>query len=602
MAQTQAIESLKQEINTAPSDNYKLQAIFALCKKKQSIPTDTLYRYVAIAKALSIKKNNTHDVILCDYYIMNYLIKLGLDDSCVAICNKYINQLSGNNSEKELYFDFLNYKGFFFVRATKYKEALAIYYKMLSEAESVRDTLNEGGAQTGIGWVYMEMNQNREALQWFFKVIQTTGNNLNKYGSYYSVLYSDIASIYNNSGKNDSAEFYINKAIVLARKYENLRYEANSLAIEAEIFSDLKKDGAAESALLEAINIRKQIGDPFYVISDMTTLALFYNHTGRQEKGIAVCKEGIQMANQYGLSSKLLILYDALASNYQTGGNLVKYGETLKQIINLKDSVYQKNSADALAELQTKYDVQKQQNIIIQQKLDLITKNYFIYGSFTLLLLALIISYLIFRDYRRRQKMKMEKMLMEEKRLSIRAVSSAEEKERRRIAADLHDNMGAYASAITANVDDMLYQKENMNVASLQILKKNASEIMINLRDTIWALNKDEISITGVSDRFKTYLQKIISSYPDVAIEFNENIKNNIMLTPPRALHIFLILQEAVTNALKHSDAQIIEIDFYSTDQINISIKDNGKGIDFTAIKNNGNGLVNINSRAREAG
>ncbi len=602
IAQTKAIDSLKLEINTASNDDYKLEAIFALLKKKQSIPTDTLYRYASMAKALSIYKRNTHDVILCDYYLINYLIKLGLDDSCMIICDRYIHQLSKNKNESDLYFDFLNFKGFFFVRETKYKEALSIYYKMLSEAEVLHDTLNEGGAQTGIGWVYMEMDQNREALNWFFKVIQTTTNNGAKYGNYYSTIYSNIASIYNNLNKNDSAEFYITKAIDLARKNDNLRYLANSLAIHADILSDLKRDGAAELALLEAINIRKQIGDPFYIVSDMTTLAIFYNHTGRQEKGIAVCEDGIKMANKYGLSAKLLILYDALAANYESAGNFSKYGETLKQIIAIKDSVYQKNSANALAELRTKYNVEKQQNIIIQQKFDLVTKNYFIYGSFALLVLAIIISYLIFRDYRRRQKMKLEKLLSEEKQLSILAISSAEEKERRRIAADLHDNMGAYASAITANVDDMLYQKENMNVGSLQILKNNAAEIMTNLRDTIWALNKDEISITGISDRFKIYLQKISSSYPDIAIEFNENIKHDAMLPPVRALHVFRILQEAVTNALKHSNAQTIEISLYSDAQISISIKDNGKGIDFAAIKNTGNGLINIKSRAREAG
>lgn len=74
------------------------------------------------------------------------------------------------------------------------------------------------------------------------------------------------------------------------------------------------------------------------------------------------------------------------------------------------------------------------------------------------------------------------------------------------------------------------------------------------------------------------------------------------MLSPVHALHIFRILQEAVTNSLKHSNAQAIEISMCSDTQINISIKDNGRGIDFAAIKNTGNGLINIHSRAREAG
>lgn len=123
-------------------------------------------------------------------------------------------------------------------------------------------------------------------------------------------------------------------------------------------------------------------------------------------------------------------------------------------------------------------------------------------------------------------------MQEEEKQLAARAIMSAEENERKRIAADLHDNMGAYASAISANVDDLIMAGGKADNTILRSMKNNAAEIMANLRDTIWVLNKDFILITGISDRFKTYIQKFRDSYPGVLIEIKENITDNLSLSP----------------------------------------------------------------------
>ena len=69
-----------------------------------------------------------------------------------------------------------------------------------------------------------------------------------------------------------------------------------------------------------------------------------------------------------------------------------------------------------------------------------------------------------------------------------------------------------------------------------------------------------------------------------------------------QALNIFRILQEAFTNALKHSGASLINIFFESDSRLYIAIKDNGTGINDTNYLNNGNGIKNMKSRASESG
>jgi len=601
--QTHAIDSLKNQINKAGNISGKLKVIFALCTKRHSLSTDTLCKYASIAKTLSAAENNRHDMILADYYYVNYLIKKGQIDSALSVCDTYVPELKNNSDENQQYLSFIGTKIGLLIKLNRYKESFATCYLLLNESEKSRDTVSGLLALNDLGWINMEMDQNQEAIGFLKTALQNpAAHNTEKYGEYLSFIYSNIAAAYSSIDKNDSAEYFINKAIVLARKFENLTSLANSLAIKAGIMSATNRNKQAEDELIEVVNIRKQIGDPFFIVSDMNQLAVYYYHNNQPQKGVAISQEGIDMAVKNNLDSKLPLLYDGLAQNYYVAGNYKMYGETLKKIITLKDSLYKKNSAEALADIQGKYEVQKKENIIVTQHLDLVKKNYLLFGSLLLFVLITASATLLFRIYRKKQKMKVSFMMAEEKRLSHEAVIHAEEKERKRIAADLHDNMGAYATAIIANVDDIVVSKKNDAEPALFNLKINAIELMSNLRDTIWASYKEKIFLTGISDRFKSYIKKIMSAYPNVHIEVSERINNDISFSAIQALNIFRILQEACTNALKHSGANMIEVLFESNGTLKLCVKDNGQGITDCNYINNGNGIKNMKLRASESG
>ena len=192
--------------------------------------------------------------------------------------------------------------------------------------------------------------------------------------------------------------------------------------------------------------------------------------------------------------------------------------------------------------------------------------------------------------YQRRYKAKLQTLRIRQQVLA----------ERERISRDLHDNIGAYASAISANVDDIIYQFNASDHAILQRLKDSAREIIVQLRDSIWALNKENQTVIMLSDRIKNYVQKLQPTYPDIAFDVDENIEQNITLASITALHVLRIVQEAVHNAIKHSGCSGIRISISSCSPLIISITDNGSGMPDAPVY--GEGLKNMQARAIEVG
>lgn len=195
-------------------------------------------------------------------------------------------------------------------------------------------------------------------------------------------------------------------------------------------------------------------------------------------------------------------------------------------------------------------------------------------------------------------------MQQQEKRGSEIAVAEAEEAERKRIAADLHDSLGAYAASIASNIDRIYFSEtENGNLIALKELRNNSQSIVAQLGDTIWALKKDALSLTAISDRLKIFIQKIQTSYPNIVIDVFENITVDPLLPPSQAFHLFQIVKEAVNNALRHSHCKTIILTIVGDQNWKVSISDNGRGmLHSVTTTEGGNGVINMKSRAREAG
>lgn len=610
--QTTTIDSLKLAYQKSADPETRLNNILALCEYHQSIQKDSLYQYAITAARLAKKTNDKIYNGRAAIILINTYLRLGRVDSAEILVNTNLPLFTVKDPEtRPIYFALSSLQVDCFGEKTNYEDAVAALYKIIDQAERYKDLPVMAKNMSTLGVINYNLNHVPEAFTWYFKGLA----NCKEGPSFYSpaaVLYINLAETYRWVEKTDSAIYCINKAIPLCEKAGNLFYLANALRVKAGIYKTQKKYELAEKTMLECIAIRQKTEGVLPLSNEMLALASIYMNWGKPDKAIYELTTALALSDSLYSSSKKkaaggeadilkISCYTTLARCYKLKNDEKNYAATLEKIIAAKDAFYEANSANALAELQTKYELQKKESTIIRQKLDITQKNYLFYGSLILAVFILIVLWLLFKNYRRKQRVKMEFALQEEKRIATQSIIDAEEQERKRIAADLHDNIGAYASAIRADVENITTKGVENNTLSLQNLEQHSLEIINSLRDTIWVLNKENITITGISDRIKNYIGKLQPTYTHIQFHIEENIKNDLRINSQNALNIFRIMQEAIHNALRHSRAQNIYINIISLEKLILKIADDGKGMEKNS-SNSGNGLLNMKVRSKEIG
>jgi len=167
----------------------------------------------------------------------------------------------------------------------------------------------------------------------------------------------------------------------------------------------------------------------------------------------------------------------------------------------------------------------------------------------------------------------------------------------------LHDSLGAYAASIASNIQQLEELPGSKTNGVLSELRSNSQAIVSQLSDTIWVLKKNALLLTSLSDRLKVFIQKLGPSYSSVNIDVWESITTDYLLPSAQAFHLFQIIKEAISNALKHSNCTQIIVKIEANDGWKVSVTDNGKGMPVEKLLAEvGNGLTNMKARSKESG
>jgi signal transduction histidine kinase len=176
--------------------------------------------------------------------------------------------------------------------------------------------------------------------------------------------------------------------------------------------------------------------------------------------------------------------------------------------------------------------------------------------------------------------------------------------ERLRISQELHDEVGATLSGIAMYSHLAKEQIKNVQTGaienSLNIIQSNASEMVNKLNDIVWLINPGQDSLQKLMQRLEDYAVQI-AAVKNIRVKSNLNghFAKNILSAETRR-NIYLLFKEAINNAVKYSNATLLELNVQEDNAtIQISLKDNGNGFDVDIVKH-GNGLDNMQQRAKD--
>ena len=174
---------------------------------------------------------------------------------------------------------------------------------------------------------------------------------------------------------------------------------------------------------------------------------------------------------------------------------------------------------------------------------------------------------------------------------------------RNQISRDLHDELGANVSSIHIMANMLQTNPDSPQAkTALQNISRYSVQISDTINDIIWNINPQFDSVEELIKRMTRYASETIEGTP---IEYDLNLPKNstaFRLDNRTKYHLYLIFKESVNNAVKHSKATRIEIDFQLNGrQFGFYVRDNGSGFDLKAPAR-GNGIHNLQSRSKEIG
>lgn len=514
---------------------------------------------------------------------------------------------------------------------------LAYSNRGLALAYKNKDSVSAGILLDGIGWAHYFSGRYDSATHYFYKAIEVlqrqkapkplaaTYNDLaklyrktggyerainfyNKAADIYISLHddADLSSIYNESGvvyeyqqKFDEALVLYKKSLALKTKLNDSVGIAYALSFMAGVFNQQQNYKNAEAYSLHALSIRQRIKDSFPIALSYSDLGDIYYASGNYKKA----KESYTASNIYVMG---LHYPDYMASNLQQLSNIAEREndykaafEYYKQSKALKDSMYRLESAKQVEELSAKYETVEKEQTIQEQKFQISKRNYYLAGISGLMLFSGLLGYSFYRRYRLKQQAKLQAEILHQQDIATKAVLSAEETERRRIAAELHDGVGQMMSAAKMNLSSI---EDEINFTSpeqkirfhkvVALIDDSCSEV----RTVSHNMMPNALLKAGLSSALREFIDKIDAHVIKVTLHaegLNERIDANTETV------LYRVIQECVNNVIKHAAATRLDIALIKdNDGISVTIEDNGKGFNADKVGDfDGIGLKNIKSR-----
>ena len=546
-------------------------------------------------------------------------------------------------NNKTLQGNFNNVIGLIYTYQGKYDIAEKYFAKAKDFALQIKDKVMLSKVYNNLGLNYMQEGKQLEAIQQSFnaiKILEELGNTgglgdtyanisnsyirLNLYGK--ALAYADsalkyfkqinklsgMANIYNNYGfiYSDTKQIpkaldYFAKSLKIKEQMKDQDGQANTLSNMGTAFSDLKEYAKAMSFFIRAEKLYKLADDPKGIAEVQTNMA---NLKAAMKDGSALAdsKKTYEYAKKNTTQEQQRDIALVVSKNYR---NIKDYENSLKYYRlydSLKDITINEAMLKQIATLEATYQNEKKQQQIkllskqnTIQQLQLNKKNLTIYIIAIAFLLSGIIVYQVYSRNKIKQAAKLQAAIIHQQNLAAKGIIEAEERERKRIAGDLHDGVGQLFSAVKLNlgvlIDKYVIKQDDAEALSEKTMAM-VDESCVEVRSIAHQMMPNALIKSGLVSALRDFINKIQSDRLKIQIEtqgIDKPLESNIETV------LYRVIQESVNNVIKHAQASLLDIFLLCDDkEITVTIEDNGKGFDMVNKKGfTGIGLKNMISR-----
>lgn len=408
-------------------------------------------------------------------------------------------------------------------------------------------------------------------------------------------IYNNLAQVKQSLHQSDSAIWYNSKAYLHAKKSNSKRGIPNTEQTFSLIYLDDNKIDLALFYLKKSIQSARK--NNYYDIV-LSNYGFMLNCYPNNPKEIDLWfKKGIELIKQKKINSTYqAYFYKISIKALEKNNQLKNLTFAQEQLLKINERIALHNN-DYIQSITKQY--LKNENKLLKQELYLIKSQkekqlYFIASVFLILF-----SFGIWYYFRQRQKIKNKEIIglqQQQEIAKLEALIDGEEKERRRIAQELHDGLNGDLSAIKYRLstleDSGLSEIDSENFTKVITM---IDESCAQVRSISHNLTPTSILEYGLIETIREYCIKINSS-DTFKIDF-QFFGDYIALSKKSETVIYRIIQELVTNILKHSKATEALIQFnYREDELFITVEDNGIGFNKNAVSS-GIGHKNIKTR-----
>lgn len=474
-----------------------------------------------------------------------------------------------------------------------YQKSMECEFAVLEYSRKVDNKASQGLCMKDIGNLYKRLGDYDKSEPFYLQSIelQKAAGNRNLEAS----AYLNYSTMLDETKRYDESLAMDRKALKI---YEELGKKSSINLCKSNIAStliELERYTEARPLLLETLEIARSLQDQIDQHNILSNLGLIEEKQNRFAQAVPYYEQALQLATEIPMPENIERGSHNLARALGGAGQYERAFSLEREAYFMRDSLYNIAKAEEMAELQAKFETAEKDLTISKLEEETATESlentrlWSGLGISALLLLLLGLSFLL---YRQRQRRLLEAQLQLAQKEQFRAVLSAEEKERRRIAGDLHDSLGQLLSTTKLQLSSIDPMPETQN-AKLQTAIGLLDDSVTEVRQISHKLAPPALMRGGLISALRD-LSRLVRNTDKIAFNLELKTPNPKPETRNAELetHIYRIIQELVNNSIKHAGCSEMGLTLkQEANMLHINFWDNGGGFDLDEVLSTGGGL-----------